>query len=148
ALDVDASARLAHVAARPMRCFNSRILYHVSKVWLLRNLHDAWHASSRARHVTPAATAEKPTTGVNDLAVPLGIVAIVMMMVLPLPRVLVDLMLAVSLAISIGVFLIGLFMEQPLEFSSFPAVILVATLLRLSLNVATTRLILLHGKEG
>src|SRR5688500_15417648 len=64
-------------------------------------------------------------------------VGIVLMMVLPL-----------GLAVSIGVFLIGLFMEQPLQFSSFPAVILVATLLRLALNIATTRLILLHGHEG
>jgi len=98
--------------------------------------------------VAAAVVPDKTASGANELAVPLGIVAIVLMMVLPLPSYLVDLMLAVSLAISIGVFLIGLFMEQPLQFSSFPAVILVATLLRLSLNVATTRLILLHGKEG
>jgi flagellar biosynthesis protein FlhA len=70
------------------------------------------------------------------------------MMVLPLPAFLVDSLLALSLALSIGVFLIGMFMESPLQFSVFPAVILVATLLRLSLNVATTRLILLHGHEG
>ncbi len=82
------------------------------------------------------------------MLVPLGIVSIVLMMVLPLPSFLIDGLLAISLAVSIGVFLIGLFMEQPLQFSSFPAVILVATLLRLSLNVATTRLILLHGHEG
>jgi flagellar biosynthesis protein FlhA len=70
------------------------------------------------------------------------------MMVLPMPAFMVDSLLALSLALSIGVFLIGLFMESPLQFSAFPAVILVATLLRLSLNVATTRLILLHGHEG
>ncbi len=71
-----------------------------------------------------------------------------MMMVLPMPAFLMDGMLAISLAISIGVFLIGLFMETPLQFSAFPAVILGATLLRLSLNVATTRLILLNGHKG
>src|SRR6186713_866606 len=71
-----------------------------------------------------------------------------MMMVLPIPAILIDMLLAVSLAVAIAVFLIGLFMEQPLQFSAFPAVILVATLLRLSLNVATTRLILLKGHEG
>src|SRR3954454_4665576 len=70
------------------------------------------------------------------------------MMVLPIPAILIDMLLAISLAIAIGVFLIGLFMEQPLQFSAFPAVILVATLLRLSLNVATTRLILLKAHEG
>jgi flagellar biosynthesis protein FlhA len=79
---------------------------------------------------------------------PLGIVGIVLMMVLPIPRFLVDGFLAISLALSIGVFMIGLFMESPLQFSSFPAVILVATLLRLSMNVATTRLILLNGSAG
>ncbi len=75
-------------------------------------------------------------------------VAIVLMMVLPIPAFLIDLLLAISLATAIGVFLIGLFMEEPLEFSAFPAVVLVATLLRLSVNVATTRLILLNGADG
>jgi flagellar biosynthesis protein FlhA len=98
--------------------------------------------------VPPAAPAQERTSLAREFAVPLGIVTIVLMMVLPLPRFLVDLMLAFSLALSISVFLIGLFMESPLQFSAFPAVILMATLLRLSLNVATTRLILLHGKEG
>ena len=94
----------------------------------------------------PAASTQKDS--ITDLLIPLGIVGIVMMMVLPMPEFLVDSMLALSLALSIGVFLIGLFMEKPLHFSAFPAVILVATLMRLSLNVATTRLILLHGHEG
>lgn len=91
--------------------------------------------------------ASKPSN-LHDLVVPLGFVGIVMMMVLPMPAFLIDGMLAISLATSIGVFLIGLFMETPLQFSAFPAVILVATLLRLSLNVATTRLILLNGHKG
>jgi len=94
-----------------------------------------------------ATPAQKPAP-LSELVLPLGIIFIVLMMVLPLPRILVDSFLAVSLAVSIGVFLIGLFMENALEFSSFPAVILIATLLRLSLNVATTRLILLKGHEG
>src|SRR5450432_2075667 len=85
---------------------------------------------------------------IAEVAVPLAIVGIVLMMVLPLPAFMIDALLAVSLAASIGVFLIGLFMESPLQFSAFPAVILIATLLRLSLNVATTRLILLKGAEG
>jgi flagellar biosynthesis protein FlhA len=89
-----------------------------------------------------------PTAPRSELILPLVIIFIVLMMVLPLPRILVDGFLAVSLAVSIGVFLIGLFMENALDFSSFPAVILIATLLRLSLNVATTRLILLKGHEG
>lgn len=92
----------------------------------------------------------KPSGSDNlgELVVPLAVVCIVLMMVLPLPPFLVDFLLAVSLASAIGVFLIGLFMEEPLQFSAFPAVILISTLLRLALNVATTRLILLHGAEG
>ncbi|HKQ68446.1 MAG TPA: flagellar biosynthesis protein FlhA, partial [Polyangiaceae bacterium] len=80
--------------------------------------------------------------------IPLAIVSIVLMMVLPVPPFLLDGLLALSLAIGVGVFLIALFIEQPLEYSAFPAIVLVATLLRLSLNVATTRQVLLHGAEG
>jgi flagellar biosynthesis protein FlhA len=83
-----------------------------------------------------------------DVVVPLGIIGVVLMMVLPLPPQLLDLMLAFSIALAIGVFLTALFIEEALEFSAFPAFVLIATLLRLSLNVATTRLILLHGGEG
>lgn len=94
--------------------------------------------------LTPSA----PDNKWGELVVPLAVVGIVLMMVLPLPPFLVDFLLAVSLASAIGIFLIGLFMEEPLQFSAFPAVILISTLLRLALNVATTRLILLHGAEG
>ncbi|HEX7452045.1 MAG TPA: flagellar biosynthesis protein FlhA [Polyangiaceae bacterium] len=99
---------------------------------------------------TPSAAAAGPQqqSFISELTIPVAIIGIVLMMVLPLPGFLIDVLLAISLAVSIGVFLIGLFMESPLQFSAFPAVILVATLLRLSLNVATTRLILLKGAEG
>jgi flagellar biosynthesis protein FlhA len=83
-----------------------------------------------------------------DLIVPVGIIGVVLMMVLPIPAIVLDAMLTLSVALSIGVFMTALFIEEALEFSAFPAFVLVATLLRLSLNVATTRLILLHGTEG
>ena len=105
------------------------------------------HLATASHVSSDRADASKPTS-LKDLVVPLGFVGIVMMMVLPMPAFLMDGMLAISLAISIGVFLIGLFMETALQFSAFPAVILGATLLRLSLNVATTRLILLNGHKG
>ena len=105
------------------------------------------HLAKADRVSSDRADAPKSTSP-QDLVVPLGFVGIVLMMVLPMPAFLMDGMLAISLAISIGVFLIGLFMETPLQFSAFPAVILGATLLRLSLNVATTRLILLNGHKG
>ena len=84
----------------------------------------------------------------SDAIIPLAIIGIVLMMVLPLPAMLLDVLLACSLALGIGVFLTALFIEEALEFSAFPAFVLIATLLRLSLNVASTRLILLHGGEG
>jgi flagellar biosynthesis protein FlhA len=82
------------------------------------------------------------------MVVPFGIIGVVLMMILPLPPSLLDLLLAFSIALATGVFLTALFIEEALEFSAFPAFVLIATLLRLSLNVATTRLILLHGGEG
>jgi flagellar biosynthesis protein FlhA len=101
-----------------------------------------------ADRVSSDPSAPPKSANLQELIIPLGFVGIVLMMVLPMPAFLIDGMLAISLAVSIGVFLIGLFMETPLQFSAFPAVILVATLLRLSLNVATTRLILLNGHKG
>ncbi len=98
-----------------------------------------------------AATAEpsahKPERS-SDLIAPLGIIGIILMMIMPLPAPVLDALLGLSIALAIGVFLTALFIEEALEFSSFPAFVLIATLLRLSLNVATTRLILLHGAEG
>jgi flagellar biosynthesis protein FlhA len=98
--------------------------------------------------VTAAAIANKPRARWWDVVIPLGIIGIVLMMVLPLPAMLLDVLLAFSMSLAIGVFLTALFIEEALEFSAFPAFVLIATLLRLSLNVATTRLILLHGGEG
>jgi flagellar biosynthesis protein FlhA len=86
--------------------------------------------------------------GQGGYGIPLAIVSIVLMMVVPVPPFMLDGLLALSLAIGVGVFLIALFIEQPLDYSAFPAIVLMATLLRLSLNVATTRQVLLHGAEG
>ncbi|MGA3122776.1 MAG: flagellar biosynthesis protein FlhA [Polyangiaceae bacterium] len=96
---------------------------------------------------TEAVAISTPSRG-SDIIIPLGIIGIVLMMVLPIPAMLLDILLSFSQALAIGVFLTALFIEEALEFSAFPAFVLIATLLRLSLNVATTRLILLHGGEG
>ncbi|MDB4943523.1 MAG: Flagellar biosynthesis protein FlhA [Labilithrix sp.] len=93
-------------------------------------------------------TATAVTPKKADAFVPLAIIGVVLMMVMPVPPVVLDVMISLSMALSIGVFLTALFIENALEFSAFPAFVLIATLLRLSLNVATTRLILLHGGEG
>lgn len=94
------------------------------------------------------AVATKSEPRKSDVIVPLAIIGIVLMMVMPLPAELLDVLIACSLALGIGIFLTALFIEEVLEFSAFPSFVLIATLLRLSLNVASTRLILLHGGEG
>jgi flagellar biosynthesis protein FlhA len=80
--------------------------------------------------------------------VPLLLVGIVLLMVVPLPPMLLDLLLATSIAVSVALLLVALQVERVLDLSVFPSILLFVTLLRLALNVASTRLILLHGAEG
>jgi flagellar biosynthesis protein FlhA len=82
------------------------------------------------------------------LAAPVLIIAVLAMMVLPLPPVLLDLLFTFNIALSVIVLLVALYTRQALEFTIFPAVLLITTLLRLSLNVASTRIILLEGHTG
>jgi type III secretion protein V len=84
----------------------------------------------------------------SDLLLVAGIVAIVAMMVLPLPIWLIDLLVAVNIAVGLILLLLGVYIKSPLEFSAFPSVLLLTTLFRLSLSIATTRMILLHGEGG
>jgi len=77
-----------------------------------------------------------------------GIVLILSIFFLPTPPFLIDIGLALSLSISVLILMVALWIEKPLEFSAFPTILLVSTMLRLSLNIATTRLILAHGSEG
>ncbi len=84
----------------------------------------------------------------QDIAAPAGIVGIVLIMILPLPALAIDLLLATSICLSLCVLLVAVFVNRPLEFSVFPTTLLIVTMLRLALNIASTRLILLHGAEG
>jgi flagellar biosynthesis protein FlhA len=84
----------------------------------------------------------------GDIALALGIMTILVVLILPLPSVLLDVFLAVSITTSVLILMTALFIQAPLEFSSFPTVLLIATMLRLALNLASTRLILSHGHEG
>lgn len=86
--------------------------------------------------------------GNKDIVLSLGVVAIIALMVLPLPPFILDLLLATSFAISLTMFLVALQVEKPLDFSSFPSLLLLSTLFRLSLNVAMTRTIISRGHEG
>jgi len=84
----------------------------------------------------------------GDLALAIGVLTILVVLILPLPPLLLDMALAISIIISVLILMTSLFIQTPLEFSSFPTVLLIATMLRLSLNLASTRLILAHGHEG
>ncbi|MGQ0662562.1 MAG: flagellar biosynthesis protein FlhA [Pseudomonadota bacterium] len=84
----------------------------------------------------------------GDIALALGIVAILMVLILPMPGWLMDISIGLSITLSVLILLVSLFIQRPLDFSSFPTVLLISTMLRLSLNLATTRLILTHGHEG
>jgi len=84
----------------------------------------------------------------GDVALALGVVGIVVLLILPVPAFLLDVFLSISIASAILILMTALMMKRPLDFTSFPTVLLVATLYRLGLNIASTRLILGHGHEG
>ena len=84
----------------------------------------------------------------TDIGLAFGVIALLSVLILPLPTVILDLGLALSVTAAVLVLMVAIFLERPLDFTSFPTLLLLTTLLRLSLNVATTRLILSHGNEG
>jgi flagellar biosynthesis protein FlhA len=84
----------------------------------------------------------------GDIALALGVVAILMVLLLPVPKWLLDAGLALSITLSVLILMTSLFIHRPLDFNSFPTILLISTMLRLSLNLATTRIILTHGHEG
>jgi len=84
----------------------------------------------------------------SELAVAIGVMMVLAVMVMPIPPFALDILLSFSLTFAIIILLVSVFMLAPLEFSIFPSLLLIVTLLRLSLNVASTRIILLHGNEG
>ncbi|MEQ6901653.1 flagellar biosynthesis protein FlhA [Nocardioides sp. YIM 152588] len=89
-----------------------------------------------------------PVQSLQKLAIPLGIVLIVVMLVVPLPAVLLDFLIAVNITGALLVLMVAMFIHRPLDFAAFPSVILVMTLFRLALNVSATRLVLLDGYAG
>lgn len=87
-------------------------------------------------------------TARGDVAFAMGLIGIIVILIFPMPRILMDVFLAISITLSVMVLMTVLFIEKPLELSSFPTMLLVTTMLRLALNVASTRLILSDGHEG
>ncbi len=107
----------------------------------------------------PKTMAERPTAKTggfqlaafrpgSDVGLAVGVMALLAILVVPLPPALLDFGLALSMTASVLILMVGLFLARPLDFTSFPTLLLISTLLRLSLNVATTRLVLAHGNEG
>ncbi|MHB8910346.1 MAG: flagellar biosynthesis protein FlhA [Syntrophales bacterium] len=86
--------------------------------------------------------------GKGSAIMAVGLIGILMVMMIPLPAIVLDILLSFNIASSIIILLMSLYIIKPLDFSTFPSILLVVTLMRLSLNVASTRLILLHGSEG
>ncbi|HEY3814941.1 MAG TPA: flagellar biosynthesis protein FlhA [Caulobacteraceae bacterium] len=84
----------------------------------------------------------------GEVAMALGVILIVVLLIVPMPRIVLDLLLAVSITGSVLILMTALMIKKPLDFTAFPTVLLVSTLYRLGLNLASTRLILGHGHEG
>src|SRR5215212_5787412 len=104
-----------------------------------------------------AAAAPRPDTAIaaisdylknGEIALAIGMLAILVVLLLPLPAWLLDLALSFSITFAILILMTSIFIRKPLEFSSFPTILLISTMLRVALNLASTRLILAHGKEG
>ena len=84
----------------------------------------------------------------SQLAVPAGVVGVVLLLVVPLPAVLLDFLIALNIVSGLLILMVAMYVRRPLDFSVFPTVILGTTMMRLTLNVASTRVVLLHGHEG
>ncbi len=97
---------------------------------------------------TTRPTTETRPVPMTDVALALGVIVMLSILFLPMPTLLIDFGLAMSLALSVLILMVALWIARPLDFSAFPTVLLMATMLRLALNIATTRMILSSGHEG
>lgn len=97
---------------------------------------------------TASTTTGASPVPLTDVALAVGIIVMLSILFLPIPTMLIDFGLAISLALSVLILMVALWIARPLDFSAFPTVLLIATMLRLALNIATTRMILSSGHEG
>src|SRR5918994_590811 len=84
----------------------------------------------------------------SHLLAPGAVMAVVLLMIVPLPPIMLDLLLSIDIGLAVVLLLTAIYVRQPVEFSVFPSLLLLLTLIRLSLNVASTRLVLMHGQDG
>jgi flagellar biosynthesis protein FlhA len=82
------------------------------------------------------------------MVVPIAVLTVVMLMVVPLPPLMLDILLSIDIGLAVVLLLTAIYVKQPVDFSVFPSLLLLLTLMRLSLNVAATRLVLMHGQDG
>jgi flagellar biosynthesis protein FlhA len=94
-----------------------------------------------------ATTALKKNVGMS-LAIPALLVGVIVIMIIPIPSFLLDILLAANISLSLVILFVALYLGKPLEFSSYPALLLLTTLFRLAMNISSTRLILLNGDKG
>jgi len=90
----------------------------------------------------------KPLLANGNIAAPMVLVALLAMVVIPLPAFMLDMLFSFNIALSLTIMLASIYVLKPLHFASFPSILLIATLLRLALNVASTRIVLLEGHTG
>jgi flagellar biosynthesis protein FlhA len=84
----------------------------------------------------------------SDAFMAIAVISILLIMIIPLPPMILDLLLTLNITLSLIILMVGMYISKPLEFSVFPSILLLVTLFRLSLNIASTRMILLHGSQG
>lgn len=96
----------------------------------------------------PALSIPKVAPNGRDIGLAVGIIGILCILFLPIPTFMIDFGLAFSIAFSVLILMVALWIQKPLDFSSFPTILLISTMVRLSLNIATTRVILSHGHQG
>jgi flagellar biosynthesis protein FlhA len=109
---------------------------------------DLPNGSARPSFKLPSANSVFDMLRSGDIALAAGVMGLIVILIVPLPPLLVDVLLAISIVFSVMILMTALFIQKPLEFSAFPTVLLIATMLRLGLNLATTRLILSEGHNG
>ena len=98
--------------------------------------------------MTPPLSAPSSSMRAAFMLAPAAIFAVVLLMIVPLPPILLDLLLSVDIGLAVVLLFTAIYVKQPVEFSVFPSLLLLLTLIRLSFNVASTRLVLLHGQDG
>src|SRR5207344_153211 len=92
--------------------------------------------------------AQTDTVMKGHLTVPIAIIVILAAILIPLPTIILDLLISTNIALSVVILLSAVYILKPVQFSAFPQILLISTLFRLSLNIASTRLILLNGHSG